>query len=1061
MATSSSKGKLAHRFYTGSFFPELESALANEIAGFKREHGPLAPLNILVPTNLLKVYLPRRLAESFGGHASLRFQTLTDLVRTLSPTEAKPLPQFADELIIAGLVARRVTRGSYFHPVSEGLGFRAALLSAIRDLKQADISPSELRKAARGLNRAKFAQLADLYEAYESALKEKNFTDDDDLLRLAVKASDSQLSTLNSQLLIYGFYDFNHLQRELIAALARRASTTVFMPYHPNEAFRYAEPTLRWFERTLGVEAEHYADVGDAELPSTLANLRSGLFVGRELRQVGEPDPWQVAILSTPGESREAREMLREAVQFAKRSEKSLHHAAVLARNVENYADPLRDCAASRGCTVHVHGGQSLLQQPVAQAVLLLTRIVDEDFSRRTVLEFLSLSPIRLDEALPEKHRARFLPSAWAQISADAGIVRGADAWLQRTAQWIRSELRRKAYLEERGEPVSPRVEERIAMARAMEAFAQRLFGALATIPRDSKWSTMVAAVERVATQYLTPSDELTSALNCIRDLAALEPIRETVRLADFIEFARKTIEAQRVSDARFEEGGLFVGGLESCRGVTWPMVVIPGLIESSFPRVIREDPILLDQERKVLSEHGGGDRLPLKLTGHDEERLLFQLAVESARERLVLTYPRLDPFNGSPRVPSILLLHVLEALRGGSANFELLNVDPLHRVVPLTETAGDSPGDTLVDVGEYDLNTTHSALRRGVRTLKPYLDTVSPWIAHGLGCERKRWGSPAFTEFDGVFQSKEAKELLARRFDGEVWSVTALERFARSPFQFFLTDVLGIEEFDEPEEAETISALDLGSLWHGILREVVGRFQEEKLWPVRAGDRKRQLDLLHKIGHEQFDRFEKHGVTGYAILWEICREKTLAELEAWLDVESEDGSFTPLHVEYPLPAATVFGVPIKGRADRIDTAVHGGAWRVYDYKTGSKPFKAASFNEGRALQIPLYLLALESAAKQTVSDGYYYYVTRRGGLKRVGWTREQLTAAEPHLQKLVQEIVASIRAGRFFLTDSVTAVAGVTLPEAALKKLMEFKLADPHWTKFAATLEEEAKEDE
>src|ERR1043166_9256728 len=102
--------KFKHRFHTGSFFPELESALANEIANFKQEHGALAPLTILVPTNLLKVYLPRRLAESFGGHANLRFQTLTDLVRSLTPPDARPLPQFADELIIAELIARRVTK---------------------------------------------------------------------------------------------------------------------------------------------------------------------------------------------------------------------------------------------------------------------------------------------------------------------------------------------------------------------------------------------------------------------------------------------------------------------------------------------------------------------------------------------------------------------------------------------------------------------------------------------------------------------------------------------------------------------------------------------------------------------------------------------------------------------------------------------------------------------------------------------------------------------------------------------------------------------------------------
>ncbi|MSR64232.1 MAG: hypothetical protein EXS18_00435 [Verrucomicrobiae bacterium] len=1118
MVTSSSNGKLAHRFHTGSFFPELESALANEIAGFKREHGPLAPVTILVPTNLLKIYLPRRLAESFGGHANLRFQTLTDLIRSLTPADARPLPQFADELIIAGLIAKRVTKGSYFYPVREGLGFRSALLSAIRDLKQADISSLDLRKSARSLNRPKFTQLADLYEAYESTLRELGFSDDDDLLKLAIQTPSTQHPALSTRLLIYGFYDFNHLQRELIAALVRQVSTTVFMPYHPTGgAYQYVEPTKKWFEQILGVEAEHYADIGDAELPPTLVNLRSGLFLGRELQQVEKPNPKQVTILSTPGEAREAREMIREAVRFSDAHESPLYHAAVLARSLDNYAGPLRDCAASRGYSVHVNGGQSLLQQAAAQALLLIPRIVHENFSRQTVLEFLSLAPIRVDAVLAERLRPGYVPSAWGQISAEAGIVRGMDSWQQRTSQWIKARIRRKGYAEKSGEPVSAQQEQRLLAAQAMEVFMQNLSTALRGVPAAGKWSTLVGAVERVARQFLRPSEELEEALGCVRKLTDLEPVRETIELGEFIDFVRKALDARRVSDARFEEGGLFVGGLENCRGVTWPMVVIPGLIESSFPRVVREDPILLDQERMVINDviksadspsplssppagRGkrvgrlsdgspvrdnvpsretashipsplGGEgrvrgvvevsRLPLKIAGHDEERLLFQLAVESARERLVLTYPRLDPFTGSQRVPSILLLHTIEALRGGTANFSSLEDDPLHHVVPLQEITTNRPSQELLDAGEYDLATIHASLARGVRTLKPYLDSVSPWIGRGLGCERKRWGSPVFTEFDGVFTSKESREILARSFENRVWAVTALERFARCPYLFFLTDVLGIEEFEEPEDAETISAQDLGSLWHDILRDVVRRFQEEKLWPLRAADRKRQLDLMHKIAAEHFLKFDREGVTGYAILWEVCREKLTADLEAWLGIESETDSHVPLHVESSLPAAQVFGVPIKGRVDRIDAAVRGGEWRVYDYKTGGKAFKARSFNKGLALQIPLYMLAIVAGQNQKVSDGYYLYVTRRGGLKRIGWTREELRAAEPSLQKLVQEIIVCIRVGRFFLTNQVPDVAGVTLPEAALGKLMEIKQADPQWLKLESLLEEEAGEDE
>jgi RecB family exonuclease/superfamily I DNA/RNA helicase len=1081
MSKRAPSSKLDHRLFTGSFYPELEAALAREIGECKKQHGPFAPVHILVPSSLLRVYLPRRLAENFGGHANLRVQTLTDLVRSLSPPDTVPLPAFADELIIADVIEKHVQPESYFGPVRQGAGFRSALLAAFRDLKQADLSPSDLHEAGRSLNRTKFDQLADLYSAYESALKATGFSDEDELLQQAIKAlrtQDSGLRTsrypLSTRLLIYGFYDFNHLQRELIASLVARTPATVFVPYHESPAFQYAKPTLEWFEHLLGVENEPFADARE-EVPRTLEQLRSGLFQGREIKPNIEPEPFQVAILSAPGEARESKEILREAVRFSEQTKRALFHTAVIARRAEDYAKPLRDSAASRGYAVHLHAGRALLNEPVAQAVLLLPRIVAEDFARRLVLEFLSLAPIQISKVLPEDLRPGFLPSTWGQISAEASIVAGVEAWQQRLDRWVKRELAAQNRTETAGEPASQRSEQRLLAGRALEAFTRSFVAALSRIPAgDAKWSACTAAIESVARKFLEPSDELESALGCVRHLCALEAIRAKVPLTTFIEFAQKALVERKFTESKFEDGGLFVGGLESCRGASWPMVVVPGLVESTFPRVVREDPILLDEERKVINavveasvpgrtEVGKPKpqppgtaaarttlgRLSLKQAGHDEERLLFQLAVESARERLVLTYPRLDPFRGNEHVPSIFLLHCIEALRGGTANFASLERDPLHRVVPLQEITTEAEP---LDAQEFDLTKVHRALGQGVRALGSYLDAVSPWIVRGLRCERRRWGTPAFTEFDGVFESEQARTAIAAWADGRVWSATAFERFARSPFAFFLTDVLGVEEFEDPEEAEGALAKHFGALWHDILRDVVEQVIANRSWAVPN-----ESALVEK----HLAEFERTGVTGYPLVWEVCREKLSADVAAWLRNEAEDASFFPLHLEHPLPPTEVLGVTLRGRVDRVD-ASRNGEWRVYDYKTGRRVVKAETFDKGRALQIPLYMLALEkSNAPVQVVGGYYFYVTRAGGLKRSGWPREALVKAEPALRALVQEIVESIRGGRFYLTDQTRDVAGVTMPEAALTKLMEIKQTDPRWAKLAALLAEEAGPDE
>ena len=64
--------------------------------------------------------------------------------------------------------------------------------------------------------------------------------------------------------------------------------------------------------------------------------------------------------------------------------------------------------------------------------------------------------------------------------------------------------------------------------------------------------------------------------------------------------------------------------------------------------------------------------------------------------------------------------------------------------------------------------------------------------------------------------------------------------------------------------------------------------------------------------------------------------------------------------------------IRIKGRVDRVDSTPDG-LFAIYDYKTGSQVASRIDIGAGKALQIPLYLLAYEKiSGKQGVLGGYY-----------------------------------------------------------------------------------------
>jgi superfamily I DNA/RNA helicase len=986
----------------------LESALGKHVAESRHRLGRLAPIVIVVPTALLRLHLRRRLAN----HVNLRFLTLADLVRETAP-DSKLLPAFADELIAEAVIADNVKEGDYFHPVKSSAGFRQCLLSTIRDLKEAGISPGDLRRVA-GASRAKekLVQLAALYAAYEESLRAHSASDDADRFAEAVKRVSRNAP---KELCLYGFYDFNHLQRQLLGALAEACSISAFAPWQHDAAFDFAAPTVTWLEKLLNVKR-------NALTHSSLLTPHS--------------------IVSAPGEARECREILREALAFASETRRPLHDVAVLARTDEPYAPLLRDLAAARGWPLHLAMGRAPLDAVEPRLLLLLLDIAAEEFLRSKVIEFAALSPATSSRA-----------AEWDRMSAELGIVRGGSPWRDRVASRVRQLQLQQSDQDESKAAVAAR---ELPAARELAAFIETLTRAVRRLPPDGKWSEFSAGAVAAGKELLPESPERETAFGQLRSLDALDDYRPTVSRDDFARFARKAFEAARQPEGGFQEGGPFVGGIMAARGVSWPMVVVPGLVEKGWPRQLREDPILLDEERRELNKRlpseDGMPRLEEKVArGRKEERMLFRLACEAATERLVITFPRIEAANGRPRVPSALLLEAL-----GVRNFAALDADKRVRKVLLTPLV-PVEGDAL-DIGEHDYRLLDKLRRAGAGGLKPLLDAMSPTLVPGLTLERTRWSGGRWTRYDGCLERPESLEAVRRLFGltKHRWAMSRLETYARSPFSFFLREVLGVEEVEEPEDAEAISALDFGSLFHELLSNIVQRFQMGNLLPLDPARAVENEVVLEDEAAQVFAAFEGRGVTGYPLVWRVRQEKTRCDLLRWLwhEYDHAAGGFAPVATEWafgraadPPPAQLKLDekttLLVAGQIDRVDRGPDDEIF-VFDYKTGRPDkIKDASFCRARALQIPVYMLAVESLNSKVCGAGAYFFATRRGGFAKRGWIRDELRLAEPRLKEILGGLVRSILAGKFFITPDGADAAGTAMPQAAVEALWEMKADD------------------
>jgi hypothetical protein len=195
----------------------------------------------------------------------------------------------------------------------------------------------------------------------------------------------------------------------------------------------------------------------------------------------------------------------------------------------------------------------------------------------------------------------------------------------------------------------------------------------------------------------------------------------------------------------------------------------------------------------------------------------------------------------------------------------------------------------------------------------------------------------------------------------------------------------------------------------------------------------------LEAVASARFAEFERRGVTGYPMLWRIEQDRLLEDLHEFLQREiAGQGSFSPAHFEvrFGMPARDAqesgastrkpalleleSGAAIRfcGKIDRVDVDPAARRCRILDYKTGGNYLKLKddSFHGGRALQLPVYLIAARLVFPDLDPEhAEYYFASRRAGWQKVRFTTEGWPEKAATLQRIVRTIVGGIRAGKFF----------------------------------------------
>ena len=1007
------------------------AARLDAAADFLRHRPSLQPVTIVGATRAAADDLARRIALERPATFGITRLSLTQLAaRTamvaLAGERLTPSTWLGAEAVAtrAAFTAARDAALQYFTPVSATPGFPRALARTLEELRLTGIGATTVERlplAGRDLR--------DLLERFELAFATAGTVDRAALLHTAARLVKAQ--PVRGAMLLLDVAIDHPAEWELVeASIAGADAVMATVPAGDGDTARRLT--------SLGAVPQQ----AQAPTSGDLDSLRQYLFVRDRQPPLRSLDG-SLEFFSAPGEGRESVEMARRILGHARRGVR-FDEMAILVRSPHSYFGLLEHALRRASVPAWFDRG-TRRPHPAGRAFLAMLACAAEQLSAARFAEYLSLGQVpssgadtpesdqildegrdwipsqdeafgpagdeaAVDELADEVHAADVEPAdaadpvlvgtlrapwQWEKLLGDAAVIgRTSDRWRRRLDGHAAQLARQKEESLRQDGPESPRaraIDLSEQQLQHLRDFALPVIDELAGWPGEAAWGGWLDRLERLAPRVLRTPAYVLRVLADLRPMADVGPID--------LDEARRVLAARLLTletdppARRF--GRVFVGTPSQSRGRSFRVVFVPGLAERMFPQKPREDPLLLDTAREAVGAP------PVVERQVASERLLLQLAVGAASERLHVSYPRIELSESRERVPSFYALDLVRAATGALPDHETLEERAREAGnATLAWPAPASPADAIDDQ-EHDLAVLRQLLDSEPAAVKGhahYLLGLNESLRRSVVA---RWahGQPRWSASDGIIRvtPRTAPLLAASRLTARAYSLSALQRFSACPYQFALSAMLRLQPLERPEPLQRMDPLTRGSLFHDIQREFFRALASRQALPVTADTVESAAAVLDaavdRVAEAAFETLapavervwtdEVSSIRRDLLVW---LQQLASEGEQWLPKYFELG-FGPvpgerdersLHDEVTLEG----GFRLRGAIDLIEEHRTTGELRVTDHKTGRRPDRLdrTIVGGGTVLQPVLYAMAVEAGLKKKVHCGRLFYCTSAGG---------------------------------------------------------------------------------
>ncbi len=861
--------------------------------------------------------------------------TINDFIKRFVGVTAEKTPGDILKNFFIRTVLSEGSKLNYFQGQSENQGVVSLLGDFVSETKAAFLTTSEFEERAKPVFEKhyvlakKLRDLAFLLRNYETKLSASGLKDPADLIRALVDLVNKKDRPPPLQLVILdGFYHFTRAQLEFVKTISRFTKhVIVTLTLDPRASrrhvFEYPERTRQALLQ-FGFEKIPWEDKENLRATKpALKALEKNLFLPKPA-VFAQPQN-AVQIFEATAVSGEVEMIAREIRKLYREEDYHYSDFCILLRSIGSYEGPIRSIFEAFNIPVTIHERKRLKQNSFIRAFMKWIRLIEEDWKREDLIRLLKSRYYGFPEEVVMGIEA---------ASHEEGVLEGKDGWSRFAAG--RSEAERKI-LED-----LLLVHAKLLSETTPTSFKKIL---LDFINRHQM-------IRRLADESEATREDFQAfrTLEKIMDEISLHHYFQggrPVELAEYLAYLAEAIDISLFSMPSLDKNRVQVYDIAFALQKEYKVVFLAGLLEGNFPKRIAEDPILKDDERKILN-----DRDPcfeLRLDRISGERYFFYMALGRPREKLYLTYPRFD-FEGKESLPSFYVEEVKKCFAPDRLPIRKKQVGD---VIPLVEEISEREDF-------YKILTSELFERRN--EISP--QTTSLCVALFNECSKDEDYSSCLSlilkdEEKAKIEDPKILEWFAKQTGP--FSPTRLELFATCPFKYFAARVLNLQE-----EREALDPVFLGGILHKVLEEFYAEnvVSKKEDWIVLKDKDKAQKILLEKLDQVLArSEFSFHGSKKFREdLEKISLAETLKEfLEEEYEIENERRTI-PRHFELPFDALEIeTDLVVRGRIDRVDHDPESGLAVVVDYKRGSSKLDRMMDNleNGTELQIPIYLLAV------------------------------------------------------------------------------------------------------